>query len=222
MHSVCGFRSGISNRSHNASSYLQAPEADLPPAQLTCAHEDQRLLWDLQACFRMAVQDSVRPASAAQLAALPTYTDTFNHSPRRSGVLTNPRSPTVSIQKRLSTQSRYQQRTAASTVKLAPAAGCNTGLTTWQKHSDHTASQDGRAPGKSMVRARWTAESPEEDLTRQLRMMFCREIKRKQRKTSVLPKVAEVPREGSLQLDPHCDNNLTSHEQDLGTFSFSM
>ena len=211
-----------SNRSHTASSYVQASEADAPPARRTCAHEDQRLLWDLECCFRTAVRDSVRPSSAATPPSNALANAVLTRSPRPSGLLSSARSPADSARNRSSTQSPYQ-RTAASAVSLAP--GCNTGLSTWQQHSGHTGwpSEHGReSPRERLVRARKIAQSPGEDLTRQLRMMFCREVKRKQRKTSVLPKVAEVPREGSLQLDAHFNDHFTIHEESLGAFSFSM
>ena len=204
----------FSNRSHNRGSCLQAFEQDLAPTRRTYAHEDTRLLWDLESCFRAAVRDSVRPAEAP---------DTHSCSVPPVGAPSSPCSPMATFIQR-SSVSIHQQRTAGSKFTLKP--GFLTGLScTPSHHIDQHPSQHGRVSlGIGMVRARKTAGSPGEDLTRQLRMMFCREVKRKKRKTSVLPKVAEVPRESSLQLEPSrtCSDGLTSHEQDLSPCSLSM
>lgn len=140
------------------------------------------MLCDLQSSFREAVRDSKSPCHK-HAAALPAKCC----SRVVSGLLSSPRNPMASSKLQSSTQSLYQQRTALPKGKRPPVDPI--GLPRFQVVG----------ADKGMVRSRSAGGSPDADMTRQLRTMFSKEIKRKQRKTEpYLPKVVEAPMESCL------------------------
>lgn len=153
---------------------LQASEMHAKPTRSTCAHEDQKLLCDLECAFRDAVRGA-RDQTGLWLNANAGTSNTTGpvtlHTPYKAV-----HSSSLQPSRRL-----VNQDGSARPKLLLPNNRKTTLLT--------------GARGHRTLLGRQTGVSNHADLTWQLRKMFSKEVRRKQRKTSVLPKVLEATME---------------------------